>query len=450
MLRLLALLSLAAVPIAAQSVTVSPPTKVVTITTKIDSLKVSDTLRGVTAEVKSAPDANGRTYTSTTTKVRWSTNPAGVVRVIDTTGNNGQRVSLVGLAPDSVSVIGTWNRSDGTKVSGSYRFRVTGSPPPIVTQPPVVTPPIVIPPPTTTPPPTGSGVHYFDDFSKYTTSAQLNSGVMAKGNFWWGPDTITRAAGHDYVNVPNKGAVSLDVAERAMRYDWPDRSTSPCTGSEYTVGVHPRINPVGVVWNDTSKRDMYVEFITKESPLFAHGNYSHTAITPRPSDPTKSDTVVTICGGRSYKFFLLQFEKIGGGMLGRAGTYLGDGVPVAPLGPKDPHLSTTFFMDISDQKGAYDYKGGIPIGGAGGWGGAYHRWLIELKGIGTPSATFTTYLDYQKLYTLTTPFLNGESIHSGFVVYLEMGANVNNGPSKAQSRWWRQLGVYSIKPGGYP
>jgi hypothetical protein len=27
-----------------------------------------------------------------------------------------------------------------------------------------------------------------------------------------------------------------------------------------------------------------------------------------------------------------------------------------------------------------------------------------------------------------------------------MGANINNGPDQAQSRWWRELGVYKTRP----
>lgn len=305
-----------------------------------------------------------------------------------------------------------------------YTWKIVGASP--------TTPPPVIPPPvdTTTPPvtPPGSlscaGSSYCDDFSKYTTTAQLNSGVMAQGNFWWGPNT-TRAAGHDYVNINNASSISLDKTEQALRYDWPNRSTSPCTGSEVSTFINPRQNPI-----PAGTKNIWVRFVSKESAGFSHGNPG--------------------CGGKSYKFFLLNFERSGGGMLGRAGLYLGDGVPQAPLGPNDQHLSTTAFMDISDQKGAYQYKGGIQMGGAAGWGGAYHTWTMEVLGVGTANAVFSTYLDGVKIHTLNSPFLNGESV-GNYVLYFSMGANMNSGPSKAQSRWFKHVSMYfDQKPAGIP
>lgn len=429
------LIAACAAMLPAQSVTVSPPTSTITITTKRDSLKVGDTLRTVTAVVRSASGA-----TSSASKVRWSTSPAGVVRIIDTSGTNGQRVALVGLAPGTAQAVATWTRTtDGLKFTGAYAFKVSGSTPPV--QPPVdttTTPPVTPP----TQPPSGAGVHYFDDFSKYTTSAQLNSGVMKAGNFWYAPPNANgSSSGHDYVNVNNAGSISYDPVEKALRYDWPNRSALACN-NEISTFINPRINPLSIILPNGA-RDLWVEFVSKESAGFAHGNYDYKTVN------AAGDTVSTVCGGRSYKFFLLNFERAG--MLGRAGLYLGDGVPAAPLGPKDVHLSTTGFMDFSDQKGAYQYQGGLPIGGAAGWGGVYHRWTMELKGIGTAAATFTTYLDGKKLHTLASPFLNGENVHSGpFVLYFSMGANMNSGPSHAESRWFREFGVYTVKPPSIP
>lgn len=290
-------------------------------------------------------------------------------------------------------------------------------PAPVITPPPAVVPPPVI----VQPPPTGSGVHYVDDFSTYTTSAQLTTADgRTAGKFWYA------ASGHDMGGMSHPELISYDVAERGMRYDWPNRSTVTSCASEFTVAAIPRINPLRVLL-PAGQTDLWVEFVSKESPGFSHGNPGCV---------------------RSYKFFLLQFERgpiapSTVGMLGRAGMYLGDGTPASPT-------STTLFMDISDQKGAYQFQGGIPIGGDAGWGGVYHRWTMELRGIGTVAATFTTYLDGKKLHTLSTPFLNGENIQGSYVLYLEMGANMNNGPDRAQSRWFKELGVYTTKPSGLP
>ena len=83
-------------------------------------------------------------------------------------------------------------------------------------------------------------------------------------------------------------------------------------------------------------------------------------------------------------------------------------------------------------------------------GGAYHTWVIELLGIGSSSASFTTYLDGRKVGTVSAPFLSGETIGAGWAVMFEMGANMNNGPDHAQSRWWREFGVYTTRPSLVP
>jgi uncharacterized protein YjdB len=258
--------------------------------------------------------------------------------------------------------------------------------------------------------------HYADDFQSYTSSSQLNSGSSAAGNFWAG-------ANHDIGAVANPQFISLDPSGginggKAMRYDWPARATAPCTGSEITIGVMPRLNPP-----PAGMRNLWIRFTSKESPNFAHG--------------------LPGCGGRSYKFFLIHLENLSAGRSGRFGTYLGDGVPTS-------NTSTRLWMDMNDNQGSQNMQSALPIGGDGGWGGVYHTWVIEMTGIGTAATTFRTYMDGQLVGAIQAPFLNGQTLGGGWSVMFEMGANMNNGPDRAQSRWWREFGVYTTRPSLIP
>jgi hypothetical protein len=178
----------------------------------------------------------------------------------------------------------------------------------------------------------------------------------------------------------------------------------------------PRLNPP-----PASTKNLWIRFTTKESAGFAHG--------------------LPGCGGRSYKYFLVAVES--GSKMGRIGTYFGDGTPAS-------HLSTRLYMDMNSPSGVSGVMGGFPIGGDAGWGGSYHTWVIELLGIGTSSASFTTYLDGNKVGTINGTFLSGENVGIGWSIMFEMGANMNNGPDHAQSRWWREFGVYTTRPSLVP
>jgi hypothetical protein len=237
---------------------------------------------------------------------------------------------------------------------------------------------------------------YFDDFSKYTSTTDLAA------RFWKAPN-------HDIGAW--FGPIDYDTLEHAMRYDFPARPTASC-GSETKRGPAPRMNPP-----PTGMRDLWVRFTTKESPNFSHG--------------------LPQCGGRSYKFFLISFEN--DQTSGRVGTYLFDG----PSGP----ASTRLYVDMNDRLGLQQATPApVDIGGDQGWGGSYLTWVLELLGIGTPTSSFTVYLDGKKVQTLSGAFLNGQTLGPGWKVMFELGANINSGPDHAQSRWFREFGVYASKP----
>jgi hypothetical protein len=257
---------------------------------------------------------------------------------------------------------------------------------------------------------------YADDFQSYTSSSQINGGQMGGGNFWNG-------TGHDIGAVSTPSQISLDPTGglnggKAMRYDWPARPTAACTGAEITIGIMPRLNPPPV-----ATKDLWVRFTSKESPNFEHGR--------------------TGCGGRSYKFFLVQFESGYYGKQGRIGTYLGDASSASMM-------PTNLWMDMNDTQGSQTMNGALPIGGNVSWGGQWHTWVMGLEGIGTSNATYTVYMDGKKINSINAAFLAGQSVGPGWAVTFEMGANMNNGPDSAQSRWFREFGVYSTRPSLVP
>lgn len=298
--------------------------------------------------------------------------------------------------PAFLSAFTSWYASHPTSTSAEIFAALNGvtiQPPPVVVPP---SPPVVTPPP----PPQGAGVVYSDDFSSYGSTADLLK------RFWVGPS-------RDDGGVTPVG-VTYDTVEKAMRYDWPARPNAACSGAEMTVAMMPRwVNP------PRGTNEVWIKFTSKESPNFEHGRSN--------------------CGGRSYKFFLVGFNNAHVGA--RVGTYLFDGTQRSAA---DPAISTRLYVD------GIGAQGGLQIGGDQGWGGQYRTWTLGVQHIGTDSATFSTYLNDalgvpRLVHTLKGPFLKGQTLGPGWAITFEMGANINNGPDHAQSRWFKEFGVYTSK-----
>lgn len=271
---------------------------------------------------------------------------------------------------------------------------------PVVQPPPVIVPPpVVVPPPVTVPSTTARASV---DFSQWSTTQ------IRDGSFW-------RAPNRDMGGVSNPMYIAFDSSERAMRYDFPNRSAMSCT-SEFTPAVMPRELTV-------TGPNLWLRFTSKESAGFAHG--------------------LPNCGGRSYKFFLVTFEQAGN-LKGRAGLYLGDGP-----GPT-PHIATRLYLDFNTLRDTSLNSGPrlLDIGGDVSWGGQYHEWIVGIEGVGTSTASLSAYLDGKLVGKVDGPFLRNQV--GPWTVMYEAGANINNGPDHAQSRWFREFGVYTSKPGGIP
>ncbi len=269
---------------------------------------------------------------------------------------------------------------------------------------------------------------YTDDFQSYTTS-QLLGGVsvaaggsahnpIQAGEFWFGTN-------HDLAGTVLSGpaapatvaamdATGGPAGDKAAKYNWLANPAGACT-VETNVELGPRIKPA------PAYSTLWLRFTSKESANFEHGRNG--------------------CSNPSYKFFLIQFDKpTTGNFDGRFGTYLFD--DPAQLGQP---LPTGVYMDMSDANG---HGAASPSADKIGdtWGGTYHTWVMGITGIGTGSCSFSLYLDGVLIRTLTCPI----TLTAGNTVTFSMGANINNGPTDAQSRWWRELGVYQARPSLLP
>jgi uncharacterized protein YjdB len=271
---------------------------------------------------------------------------------------------------------------------------------------------------------------YADDFQSYTTTTLRDgcgrqTGTIPAGSFFSGSNTDMGCSGTNSISMDNTGGPN--GASKAMRYDWAARpfvapASTYCT-TETTIGVAPRFNPPPVA--DT----LWIRFTSKESAGFAHGSQT--------------------CGsthGLAYKFFLVVFSKVG--VNARVGTYLFPAVTGSATNGE-------FGMDMNDGLGntrslngppnANDPTAPFPLGTT--WNGQYHTWHIQIFGLGGSTVTYRVYMDGVMLRELVGPFIPNQVVGgNGWAFQFEVGANINNGPEQAQSRHWRELGIYTSRP----
>lgn len=264
-----------------------------------------------------------------------------------------------------------------------------------------------------------------DDFQSYTTSTLVAgcntaTGAIPSGAFFAG-------AKHD-MGCSNISQISMDMTggpkgSRAARYDWSAKPpTQPLTNycaNETTIALQPRISSPPVF--DT----LWVRFTSKESANFAPGAQSCAA------------TV-----GISYKFFLMDNGPYNsGGANGRFGVYL--------RGLSGTVLPAFAYADMSDRVGDYATSTFPALGNT--FFGAYHTWVVQIYNMGTTSATYKTYVDGALLMTVNGAYYPGATIGGqGQTLLLQLGANINNGPEQAQTRWFREVGVYTTRPSLLP
>ena len=281
---------------------------------------------------------------------------------------------------------------------------------------------------------------YYDGFQSYTTSqivsgqtASCNQGgvPIAPGSFFYDP-----AAGHTMA-CSKPSFISMDLTggpggSRAFRYDWSANApTDPvgCTGeplgADYSIELQPYFG-TSAVFPDT----VWIRFTDKLSTGFAHGSTASGCF-------------------RGYKYFLANF---GPGGLGRTGIHLVTSVAQNP----GPALATAF----NDQEGhSYQTHSPLdpPLGQPAhydlgpGFTGVYHTWLLQIFGMGTTTMTLRAYLDGVQVSEVVGSFYTAQTkAAASQLVSIQLGANINHGPDAAQSRWFRDLGVYFTRPSSLP
>jgi hypothetical protein len=268
---------------------------------------------------------------------------------------------------------------------------------------------------------TVQAAHYADDFQQYTNTSQITGGAgfltgqMPAGTFWAAPD-------HD-LQVATPSRIFLDQASpgganKAVRYDWP---ANPFTGGNQanycaggpTISLEPRYLPPG----NTPIPNMWVRWTSYETPNFEHG----------------SDT----CGGGFYKFFRVNFSL--GNAQSIVGVYLGNsGTNFSP-----PFLDTRVLTQIED---GFNPIVSQSFGSFPTWGGGWHTWVLEMTNLGTANTTVKLYMDGQLRASVTGALQAGQTIGTGWAIQFNLGSVINNGPDHAQSRWFREFGVYFTRP----
>lgn len=265
-----------------------------------------------------------------------------------------------------------------------------------------------------------------EDFQGHTTASiragtNMATGQAPAGSFMAGANRDCAISDPAHITIDPDGG--FGPGDKALRYDMvahPWDKVTPlatyCASRALPVSVTPRFSklPASPSW--------WVSFTCKESPRFQCGS----------ADCQKT-------AGLSYKYFLVG---IGNGTSNiRFGTYLG-----INGGATGPFLSTSLNMDMIEiGTPSSSGQGPRPTLDPVSWGGEYHTFVLEMLDIGTATCTFNVHMDNALLDTMVHTAVAGQSI-AGWIMDLEMGDLENNGPDVAQTRWFRQVGVYTSRP----
>ena len=277
---------------------------------------------------------------------------------------------------------------------------------------------------------------YSDNFSTYSTDGNFThtGGAFVTGDFFKaapnGQAQVTIASANPSRNQ-FAGAIVCDLTGGftggpSMRYDFPAQPAN-CnfatpSDSDWTTASQPRMSTYDI----GSNPNMWWRVSQKVSASWEHGASAST-------------------NARAYKFleFTLDKESPPFSNNSRFGIYLFDGSPT-PLG-------TNVYCDWSDRvSGTSNFISGSPgqvtaLGST--YGGTYDTWVIGALGMGTSSGTFKLYRNGVLISTLSQTYFNGIT---DAAITFALGANINNGPDDAQSRWFCEMGVYKSRPSLIP
>jgi hypothetical protein len=270
---------------------------------------------------------------------------------------------------------------------------------------------------------------YADDFQAYTTDAQLRTVATAPGTFFYGPNHDGNVAG-DPLDI-HFDATGGPSSTKTMRYDWPARTTCPNNNPQtcsYYIGLAPRFNPTPVPVGT----EFWVRFTDRTSPGFRIGGGGATGsqaeykymfidlFVPGQGVGTLQMELDSQQSGAPNNLVQMRLKLLNPN---NTGTYT-DGLPGAP-GGLDAPLPASFF-------------------------GSWNTWVVGFTGVGTAQTTAWVYRDGVLLKNITGPWFANTVIPANAVLDVQMGANINNGPDVAQSRWWREFAVYPTRPSLLP
>jgi hypothetical protein len=263
---------------------------------------------------------------------------------------------------------------------------------------------------------------YADDFQTYTTApllggcaSPLGDSVLSAGEFFYGTNHVMGACSANttwLISMDSTGGTT--AGQKAARYDWP-------SGNGGSVYLGPRIN------SPPNMSELWVRWTSKESIGFVHGGNGATG------------------SANEYKFFLIQVSPCPNGCP-QFGTYLDNAA--AGLGV-DPTRITFDSVDRLGNNGNSLHTLSYNLGS--NWSGKYHTWVAGVTGMGTNNMTYQIYYDGTLILEVSAPFLPGQTVGGpGQMIFLNIGANINNGPDNPQSRWFRELGIYTRRPSLLP
>ncbi len=263
------------------------------------------------------------------------------------------------------------------------------------------------------------GTLWSDDFQSYAAVSQITAFCSRRaisGEFNAGANRDGACSNPQQIALE-----TLPDGTKAVRYDWPARLQGT---ANYTVNLAPRILPL----NAPNASELWIRFTDKLSSNFKIGG---------------AGCVGSACEYK-YLFVDLIYPGVGQGTL----QFELDNQLSAP-----PNTLVQARFKIIDPLGNFTATDGLP-GQAGGldaklpadFYGAWNTWVIGLTGIGSPQVTWVTYRNGQLVKSITGPFFPNRPLPSNAALQLELGANINNGPDQAQSRWLREILVSTVKP----
>lgn len=281
------------------------------------------------------------------------------------------------------------------------------------------------------------------DFQSPTTTAQLKATTIPPAS----TSPFYQYNGADAITVDDAGTeIALDTtggpsSTKCMTYTWPNRSANDCTSGNhsYTIGLQCRAQFAA----SSGKSELWFRVTEKLSSDFRIGGgtgvcsceYKHIFLDVGPkSIQCELDGPYTNAATTTQINIRLK----------QLGTPTGGGYTHAGI----DHITDGIYPQANPDVVAKDYT---PAAGA--LLNVWHSLIIGITGIGTTAATTTLYhyvpgstpTIVEKINLLPADWL-GSGVYPTINFVVQFGANINNGPNQAQTRSFREWGLYDSRP----